>query len=262
MTTGLYLFCLLPAIFRPLLEGPGIDDRYALAVETVDQFAAILAPVDLELFCGPGAQEQMANLNWMAPRVRRHEEVILEAMTQGAVLPVRFGTVFSSLAALSDALQRHQEVLKRFFEELGTQSEWIVKGYVNRFELQQQLLRTGLKTEAASLSALPPGRRYLQEKQLRSTTERDIRSLIRKTGDSLEYYLRKRFPHFCPCHLQAPNGTGRRDEQFFHGALLVPPASLADLESRLISWNHANSSREFWTEWSGPWPAYHFTPEW
>ena len=39
----------------------------------------------------------MEDLAWVAPRALRHEEVILTVMEQGPVLPVRFGTVFSSL---------------------------------------------------------------------------------------------------------------------------------------------------------------------
>ena len=114
---GIYLFCLTPAVPRPEFAGTGIDGEHPLFVEVIGDVAAVLAEVNIEDFVGPESQEKMEDLKWVAPRALRHEEVVLSAMEQGPVLPVRFGTVFSSIEAAAEPLQQRQDVLIKFFQD-------------------------------------------------------------------------------------------------------------------------------------------------
>jgi hypothetical protein len=65
---------------------------------------------------------------------------------------------------------------------------------------------------------------------------------------------------FSECRLQSQDVTGRDEEMFFHGALLVPDASTADLQRLLSDWNAAHQDAGLLLELSGPWPPYHFAP--
>ena len=66
---------------------------------------------------------------------------------------------------------------------------------------------------------------------------------------------------FSQCRLQSRDVTGRDEEMFFHGALLVPDASMADLEAPAGRMEHrAITTQELLLELSGPWPPYHFAP--
>jgi len=114
VSTGIYLFCLTPETTLPELKGTGIDGLHPLFVEVIGDVAAVLAEVNIEDFTGPESQEKMEDLKWVAPRALCHEEVILTVMEQGPVLPVRFGTVFSSLTAAVEPLRQRQDVLMKF----------------------------------------------------------------------------------------------------------------------------------------------------
>jgi len=115
VSMGIYLFCLTPAVPRPEFAGTGIDGEHPLFVEVIGDVAAVLAEVNIEDFVGPESQEKMEDLKWVAPRALCHEEVILTVMEQCPVLPVRFGTVFSSMEALAAPLRGHGETLAKFF---------------------------------------------------------------------------------------------------------------------------------------------------
>jgi hypothetical protein len=47
---------------------------------------------------------------------------------------------------------------------------------------------------------------------------------------------------------------------FFHGAFLVPNASMEDMQRLLSDWNAAHRDAGLLLELSGPWPPYHFSP--
>jgi hypothetical protein len=65
---------------------------------------------------------------------------------------------------------------------------------------------------------------------------------------------------FSECRLQSRDITGREEEMFFHGAFLVPDASMEDMQRLLSDWNTAHESQGLCLELSGPWPPYHFAP--
>jgi len=117
MSLGIYLFCLTPAEPLPKIAGTGIDGEHPLFVEVIGEVAAVLAEVHLEDFTGPESQAKMEDLAWVAPLALRHEEVVLSAMEQSPVLPVRFGTVFSSIEAAAEPLRQRQDVLMKFFRD-------------------------------------------------------------------------------------------------------------------------------------------------
>jgi len=93
----------------------GSTENIPFFVEIIGKIAAVLAEVNIEDFTGPESQKKMENLAWIGPRALRHEEVVLLAMEQGPVLPVRFGTVFSSLTAAAEPLDAAPGSLNEFF---------------------------------------------------------------------------------------------------------------------------------------------------
>ena len=132
----------------------------SLFIEVIGEVAAVLAEVNIEDFSGPEAQEKMEDLKWVAPRALRHEEVVLSAMEQGPVLPVRFGTVFSSLAAAAEPLRQRQDVLMKFFQDTIDKKEWTLKGYVDRPQARARMTAARLAAEKEQLAGLSPGKRY------------------------------------------------------------------------------------------------------
>ena len=79
-------------------------------------------PLVLEL--RPGDLDNEARLEQL---VRSHNELLLGALEQGAVVPFRFGTTFPDHAALEAWLERHRTALASELERLRGTAEWSVE---------------------------------------------------------------------------------------------------------------------------------------
>ncbi len=260
MTPGVYLFCLAPASPSPEIAGVGIDGEHPLFVQVIGAVAAVMATVDLDDFSGPAAQAKITDLAWVAPRALRHEEVVLAVMARGPVLPVRFNTVFSSLAAAVAPLQQRQELLSAFFRETADTQEWIVKAYVNLPQARARLTAARLEAEKEQLAGLAPGKRYFFEQKIKGIVEKDTSSWLRGVSAELEALALGASAQFSRCRVQSREVTGREEEMFFHGALLVAERSVGELEAAVAAWNREQEPEGLQMELSGPWPPYHFAP--
>ena len=260
MSQGIYLFCLTPAVHCPEIAGTGIDGEHPLFIEVIGDVAAVLAEVNIEDFTGPEAQQKMEDLAWIGPRALRHEEVVLSAMEQGPVLPVRFGTVFSSRAAAAEPLRLRQDVLMKFFKETIDKKEWTLKGYVDRPQARARMTAAQLAAEKEQLAGLSPGKRYFLEQKIKGAVDKDVAIWLKEVGRDILNVTRKMSVGFSECRLQLRDITGRDEEMFFHGALLVSDGSVAALERMTDEWNKRHKSQGLQIELSGPWPPYHFAP--
>ena len=260
MNRGIYLFCLTPASPIPEIAGTGIDGEHPLFVEVVGEVAAVLSEIDLDDFSGPAAREKLEDLAWVAPRALRHEDVVMAAMERGPVLPVRFGTVFSSLAAATEPLRRRQDILRKFFQDTGGKQEWTIKGYVNLPQARTRMTAERLVAEKEQLAELSPGKRYFLEQKIKGAVDKSTTSWLKGIGEEIGKLAKEMSVGCSECRLQSREVTGRDEEMFFHSALLVPDGFVAILEHMTEEWNKRHESQGLQIELSGPWPPYHFTP--
>lgn len=260
MNPGIYLFCLTPASPLPEIAGTGIDGEHPLFVEAIGNVAAVLAEVNLDDFSGPEAKEKMENLAWVAPRALRHEEVVMTIMENGPVLPVRFGTVFSSIEAAAAPLQQRQDALEKFFQDTAGKQEWTLKGYVDRPQARARMTAARLAAEKEQLAGLSPGKRYFLEQKIKGAVDKDVAIWLKEMERDILRVAREASVGFSECRLQSRDITGRDEEMFFHGALLVPDGSATVLQGITNEWNTRHEVQGLQIELSGPWPPYHFAP--
>ena len=260
MSLGIYLFCLTPENPLPELTGTGIDGAHPLFAEAIGNVAAIFSEVDLEDFSSPEAKEKMENLAWVAPRALRHEEVVMTVMEQVPVLPVRFGTVFSSIEAAAEPLRWRQDILAEFFLATAGKQEWTLKGYVDMPQARSQITAAHLAAEKEQLEGLSPGKRYFLEQKIKGMVDKAMASWLKGMGQDVLRSVQEVSSAFSECRLQSRDVTGRDEEMFFHGALLVPDGHVAALESMTDEWNARHEPQGLLIELSGPWPPYHFAP--
>jgi hypothetical protein len=81
-----------------------------------------LRPLVLDL--APGDLDDEARLERL---VRAHNDLLLGALEDGAVVPFRFGTTFRDRAALDGWLEQHREALAAELERLRDTAEWSVE---------------------------------------------------------------------------------------------------------------------------------------
>jgi len=98
----------LGGVGRPLVALAGVGDG--------------LRPLVLDL--EPGDLDDEARLERL---VRTHNELLLGALEEGAVVPFRFGTTFPDREALEAWLARHRPALAAELERLRGTAEWSVE---------------------------------------------------------------------------------------------------------------------------------------
>jgi hypothetical protein len=139
---------------RPLVALAGVADG--------------VQPLVLDL--APGDLDDEARLERL---VRAHNELLVGALEEGAVVPFRFGTTFPDRASLDDWLERHREALSAELERLGGTAEWSVEpvGRVPEVEAAEYLgarlattVKPGLRERLAAASEDARGDAYLVAK--------------------------------------------------------------------------------------------------
>ncbi len=260
MSTGIYLFCLTPEDPLPEVIGAGIDGEHLLLVEDIGNVTAVFSEVNLEEFTGPEAKARMEDLAWIGPRALRHEEVIIAVMEQVPVLPVRFGTVFSSFAAMKEPLREHRNTLLMFFRDTAGKKEWSIRAYVDRAQARSQIRAERLAGEKEQLDSLSPGKRYFLEQKIKGAVEREVTSWLKGKGEYILRIVQEVSSSFSERRLLSREVTGLDEEMFFHGAFLVPDRSVDVLQGLTGDWNRHHEAQRLRLELSGPWPPYHFAP--
>ncbi|MFL5943776.1 MAG: GvpL/GvpF family gas vesicle protein [Gaiellaceae bacterium] len=136
---------------RPLVALAGVADG--------------LRPLVLEL--EPGALDDEPRLERL---VRSHNELLLGALEEGAVVPFRFGTTFPDREALDAWLELHRAALASELERLRGTAEWSVEplGSVPDVGAAEYLgarlattVRPGLRERLAAASEEAAGDAYL-----------------------------------------------------------------------------------------------------
>ena len=95
MDAGIYIFCLSNMQCPGFPESSSKLDR--LFLHRHGDLCAIAKRVSLdEDSCGPDADRRLEDPAWVTPRALDHGRVIAEVFRASPVLPVPFGTLFSS----------------------------------------------------------------------------------------------------------------------------------------------------------------------
>lgn len=207
-----------------------------------------LLPVqDIAAVIGPVATEQLKDTPAAA---LVHEQVIETLMADQRVLPVRFGTIFSSIAALTTALAARSVALRADLERLD--------GLV---EIGVRVLWDGAaRRTAADVPALPaemdasggPGAQYMRERMAEMATERQLRHAAQVLVAAWTDYLT---PHVVALSTQTLVTT----EIPVSIACLVERASVAALVDVIVQ--APQQAADIRAVCTGPWPPYHFVTD-
>jgi hypothetical protein len=262
MSQGLYLYCLARLSRLPPLplEGQGVDGQNSLAVATCQDLAAVWSPVPVEDFSGPQAEERLRDLTWIGPRVIRHQEVVARVMSHSPVLPVRFGTIFASLANLEKVLQRHSGTIAGFLERLTDQEEWAVKGMLDRAGAKEELFSLKLAQEAESLEALSPGKRYFEEQRLRAACDQELQRWLQKVCREVWTGLQDYVADLQERRRLSRETTGSDQDMVWNWALLIPRQAMGGFKTLIQEVNAQYAQSGLRLEVTGPWPPYSFCP--
>ncbi len=261
MKDGIYLFCIARSDLLPEIDGKGVDGRNLLFLHRLSDITAVVSIISLEDFCGESAESRMQDFSWVGPRAYRHEVVIEQVMRHSPVLPVRFGTIFSSLENLEKRLKKHRVPISRFLDQMSNQEEWSVKGFLDRAKAKEKLLSIHLCQQEDRLASLSAGMRYFEEKRIGARVEKELCSWLRKVCRKIGGNLNRYASEFCERKLLPRNATGSDGrDMILNWAFLVPRSAVDDFCKLIDRANKDQAYLGLSFELSGPWPPYSFYP--
>jgi hypothetical protein len=254
---GYYLFCFTRK-HGGEIEGEGLTEGDRLSAWHWGQLAAIVSEVDLHNWTGTEAERCLQDINWLGPRVCRHEAVIGRMMSLSPVFPARFGTIFSSLTQLEEWVSARSELIEGFLDYIQDKREWAVKGLIDR-ELAKKAIS---ETHTASLdTSQKSGMNYLQRKQWMSQIDRELNGWLNLTADNIAESLAAKSSDMRTLRLLSPQLSGREREMVWNWAFLVPDPQFDEFHQILENCNRELLTRGLELELTGPWAAYNFCPE-
>jgi hypothetical protein len=259
--TALYVFCFARSDLLGEVRGTGVDGDHPLSVfRFCPHLCAVLSEVALEDFCGPAAELRMQDLPWVGQRALRHEAVIEEALRQSPVLPVRLGTLFSSLKTLQAFVDEHGEAIKGFLDRIADQREWSVKGLLDRKRALRVLISTSQAAQEKQLAALPAGARYFAEQRIRQDTERGLSVWLNQTCGRLVSDLKNYASDFRECQVVSGGFAETGVAEVVNWAFLLPESATAPFRECIDRVNLDLEPHGLAYILSGPWPPYRFVP--
>jgi len=260
MSEALYLFCLVKSELAHGLDGPGLEEGLALRLYGIGSLAAVACPVCLEDFSGAQAEDRLQDTDWLMPRICRHEEVVERAMALSPVLPVQFGTIFSSPEALEKRVRPHREAIGGFLDQAAAREEWAVKGYWDKAQALKRLSREKQRRESERLAAMGPGQRYFEQKKLDTAAKEELGRWLRGRCEAMGQSLARHATGFRRRGLLNTQSGGDKREMAVNWAFWVPREQVADFRTQLQCDLAAHSTQGLSFECSGPWPPYSFAP--
>jgi hypothetical protein len=225
-----------------LLNASGVDASGRITGIPAGAFTAWASAIDARGFA-ESLERNIENLDWLAEATLRHQNAItsIAAAAKDALLPTRFGVVFSSVDALVEDVARRTNELQASAKRVTGCEEWGVKV----FHVSSPTARAAFKTASSGVD-------YLRKKAAALSTDgtndgaiqafaRDLASVARASSQSGKV------------------SSGQKGLQW-QATFLVPAA-------KRKQWD--NVLRRYATQWgeersiecTGPWPPYSFVGE-
>ncbi len=261
MSEAYYLFCFTRTdLVDGGALGHGLTEGQPLIKISVGDLAAIVSMVPLEDYAGPGAEERLNNVEWIAPRALRHGQVIQEITELAPALPTSFGALFSSRQRVISLVESNYEAIAGFLEMIKDKEEWAIKAYLDRKKLKNALFQQRVEKVAPKLSELSPGIRYFKEKQIQAEVEKEIASWVNERI----YRLVQELTTISTQVLARKNTKLAFDENenelVSNWAILTEKADFEKMAELISKINMDPALDGLELKLSGPWPPYTFAP--
>jgi len=231
---------------------------YGITRVDVGSSTAWVRPIDRSEFEGPDGERNLADLQWLTPRVMAHDAAVHRISTAftNVFYPSRFGTLFSSESVLRSLLVHNAPVLADFFASMAGKREWGIRLHADR--LVAGRLVAAAQQPTGSLAAA--GLNYLRQKQFERDLAYRSEDFIQLGIEAASSYLQNQLSQIVrrPLVASAPTDACPVVASF---SVLCDHAAEARLNDLINDWNQQQFTvTAIQAALMGPWPAYSFCP--
>ncbi len=257
---AIYLYCLArPECLAVLQNLSGVDEHFPVTAlcGCEGSVVAVISEVDPAEF----SEQNLQMLSWLGVRAQRHEAVVERVMASSPLLPVKFGTLFRSLASLQAYLGLNVVSISRALDELRGLVEWSVKVYLAE-SVARPLVVARDEDIQSKIAAMPasPGARYIQLRQLESKIEVSLNIWINRLAEAIQSELIVHAVASTRLRRHSSAITGRPERMVFNRSYLLSDMMRADFRAALARQQAEYLDSGISLVLQGPWPPYNFCP--
>src|SRR5689334_25441869 len=106
-----------------------------------EDLAAVACAVPLADYGEDALESKLADATWTATRALRHERAVEHFARRGAVVPLRFGTIYLRREGVARMLEENGGRLRAVLSRLEGREEWGLNIYVERALLREEVTR-------------------------------------------------------------------------------------------------------------------------
>jgi hypothetical protein len=214
--------------------------------------------VPRDQFEGADAEKNLADLQWLSPRVMAHQQAVEQLSRELPFYPAHFGTLFSDLARLFELVDANRRTLTEYFADDARHVEWGVKVFVAWSRAVDAFQQAGDSGGADTTGA---GLSYLRRKKMIRRRDQAVRRWVDETLATVREELQALSVRSC----DRPTTVGGEDgdwECIANLAVLMPWQRQTELQQWIESKHavQADSNRMLTFQLTGPWPLYSFIP--
>jgi hypothetical protein len=237
---------------------PGDAREQRLMLHRVGSVAALIGIVPLTDYSGAEAEQRLADITWLAPRVRRHAALVEWVMRWSPVFPTPFGTLYASLDSLTAFMHAHEAAIADFLRAVAGKEEWELRATAdfNGPEILDRLADNAWP----NWQALPKGTRYMRLCRDRSLLIEQGRAeavaLVRDFVAELQPLTAAVRQHNAGIRTNASGS-----ELIARYALLVAKKDVTELQECVREVGYRATHQHIAIVLSGPWPPFSFRPD-
>ncbi len=186
-----WMYCIgTPAAARAALRTPGLEpDAPPTVVDLASEssgapsratLAAVVSLVSRADYDEVALGQRMRDLDWVADRGVAHDRIVERCFAAGPTVPLRFGTLFASVARVESLLARDYEHFARLLARLEGKAEWALAVHADARRIEGRAAERARQATSAAPTPMAsgPGRAYLEAKraaaQARSTAHEHL----------------------------------------------------------------------------------------
>lgn len=224
--TLLYVYGVMPSMpedLRMVAPIPGMDPDHPIRFIAGDALAAVVSAVPKASFGQAAFQENLKDPAWVQARMLDHHRVVM-ALSDSALLPFKFGTMFADARALLRALDGQGATLQSAFAAIAGAKEWGVKLFADADRLGRyvvandpQLAQLSQKAAAAS-----PGTAFFLRRRVTDLAHKIAADTARHWAAAIHDGIAPTAKAAATQPLQPREAHGRAADMVLNATYLVP----------------------------------------
>lgn len=260
---NLYLYCFFkgPASLSP---HEGIDIVNATFILSYKDVCALVSAVPANEYNEEDLEQRLQDLEWLTPKVKRHEEIIRYAMEAHSIVPVRFGTIYTSDEKVLEILRSGYDEFYSHLDFISDKEEWGIKVYAEEGAGRQTIEPSSEligQLDGNISSATSSGQAYLLKKKRENLIRQQMIDYLNNISDELYQRMLSWSIEGRRNKVLNRRSTGKESDMILNAAFLL---SKSDVEAFIEKVDTLAGNYEcdgFSLEISGPWPCYNFCPD-